>query len=415
MRLVSVSLLVVSLLSLRSSRLSADWPQFRGPDGQGHSDAEGIPTRWSETESVVWKTPIPGEGWSSPVVSSRQIWMTTATEGGKSLHAVCVDRKTGRLLHDVVVFRSADPGSRHTQNGYASPTPVIAAKHVFVHFGPRGTACLDTDGEIVWRNTELGFSTAQGAASSPVLHDNLLMLTCDGTDKQFVAAVNKTTGKTQWKTPREHHLEKTKKSPFMGMSYSTPLVVVEGVAQLVSTGADHVVAYDVKTGEEIWWFQYEGFSLVARPVIGNGLVYVVGSIVLDHHCVYAIRPGKGQIQDKDVVWRRSVGIPHVPSPLLVGKELLVVNDGGVGTCLDAMTGEVNWQERLGGNYRASPTEIRGRIYVCNQEGKTLVLATGKQFKTLATNQLDGTFFASPAVAGRALFLRSDTHLYRIEN
>ena len=412
MRFVSVSLLCFSLVSCRQL---TDWPQFRGPDGQGHSDSAGIPLHWSETVSVAWKTPVPGEGWSSPVVSNDQVWMTTATEEGRSLRALSFDRKSGRLLHNVEVFQPKEPGSHHTQNGYASPTPVTDGEHVFVHFGPRGTACLDTDGNIVWRNTELQFAALQGAASSPILHGSLLLLTCDGTDKQFVAAVNKSTGKLKWKTPREHFLEAHSKSPIARMAYSTPLVIdVDGVAQLVSTGADHVVAYDVETGKEIWWFQYDGFSLVARPSFGNGLVYIVGSIKLDHHAVYAIRPGKGQIQDEQVVWQRSVGIPHVPSPLLVGKELLVVHDGGVGTCLDAMTGEVHWKERLGGNYRASPIEVRGRIYVCNAEGKTVVLAAGKNFETLATNKLDGTFYASPAVAGRALFLRSNTHLYRLE-
>jgi outer membrane protein assembly factor BamB len=413
MRFISASLLVLCCLP---TRLDADWPQFRGPDGQGHSDAEGIPLRWSETESIVWKTPIPGEGWSSPVISGNQIWMTTATEKGKSLRAICVERKSGKLLHNVEVFRSEDPGPHHHSNGFASPSPVIEGDRVYIHFGPRGTACLDTKGEIIWKNTEFNFTLIQGAGSSPVLHGDTIILTCDGTDKQCVAALYKKTGKTKWKTPRTHQLEKTKSVSIAAMSYSTPLVIeVDGVPQLISTSADYVGAYDVETGKEIWWFQYEGFSLVARPSYGNGLVYVVGSVKLDHHAIYALRPGKGQILDKDLAWSRSVGIPHVPSPLLVGEEILLVHDTtGVGTCLNALTGEVHWKERLGGNYRASPLRVRGRIYFCNQEGKTFVLEAGKEFKTLATNKLDGTFFASPAVAGRALFLRSNTHLYRIE-
>lgn len=412
MRIYTVTLLTFSLLPACAA---TEWPQFRGPDGQGHSDARGIPLSWSESESVVWKTRIPGEGWSSPVVSDTQIWMTSAIEDGKSLRAVCVDRKSGKLLHNVEVLKPEDAGSRHKENGYASPTPVLDGDQIYVHFGPRGTACLNTKGEIVWTNDTIKFSLAQGSGSSPVLHGDLLILTCDGTDKQSIVALNKKTGEIAWKTPRTHHLEKTKKSSYAAMSYSTPLVIkVDGAAQVVSTGADYVAAYDVKTGKEIWWFQYEGFSLVSRPVYGNGLVYIVGSIVLDHHAVYAIRPGKGQILDKDIVWKRDKGIPHVPSPLLVGKELLFVHDLGVGLCLDAMTGEKLWQERLGGNFRASPTRIGDHIFVCNQQGKTLILKPGKEFTTLATNQLDGTFYASPAVAGRALFLRSDTHLYRIE-
>jgi len=341
--------------------------------------------------------------------------MTTATEKGKLLRAICVDRKTGKVIHNKEVFRPEDPGPHHQQNGFASPTPVIEGNRVYFHFGPRGTACLDTEGEIVWKNTELKYPLLQGAGSSPVLHDDVLVLTCDGTDHQFVTALNKKTGKIKWKAPRTHQLESTKGNAIAAMAYSPPLVIeVDGVAQVVSTTADYVAAYDVKTGDEIWWFQYEGFSLVARPSYGNGLVYVVGSVKLDHHAVYAIRPGKGQILDKDLAWSTSVGIPHVPSPLLVGEELLVVHDLGVGRCFNALTGEEHWKERLGGNYRPSPLEVNGRIYVCNQQGQTLVLEAGKKFKTLATNKLDGTFFASPAIAGEALFLRSDKHLYRIE-
>ena len=404
------------ILVLVSAPVFADWPQFRGPDGQGHSDAEGIPLHWSETQNVSWKTALPGKGWSSPVISRNQIWMTTATAEGKSLRAVCVDRKSGRILHDVEALRVDIAGSKHVQNGFASPTPVLDGTHVFVHYGPRGTVCLNTDGSTVWKNTELDFAALQGAGSSPILHGDLVILTCDGTDQQFLVALDKRTGKVTWKQPRQHLEAAAKKSPIAKMAYSTPLVsVVDGVSQLVSSGADHVAAYNVETGEEIWWMPYDGFSLVARPSFGNGLFYVQGSIMLDHHAVYAIRPGKGQIRDNRVVWQSSAGIPHVPSPLLVGKELFVVHDQGVATCFDAMTGEVRWTKRLGGNYRASPIEVRGRIYVCNREGQTLVLAAGKEFKILATNQLDGVLLASPAVAGRALFLRSDTHLYRIED
>jgi outer membrane protein assembly factor BamB len=199
------------------------------------------------------------------------------------------------------------------------------------------------------------------------------------------------------------------------MAYSTPLVQpVDGVPQLVCSGADHVAAYDLTTGSELWWMPYNGFSIVGRPSYGNGLFYVVGSIRQDHFCVYAVRPGKGRLRDDQVVWQRSISIPHVPSPILVGRELFVVHDGGVASCVDALTGKEHWRERLGGNHDASPVEIRGRIYFCNREGKTTVIAASDKFEVLAVSQLDGTFKASPAVSDGALFLRSDTHLYRIE-
>ena len=395
---------------------ASDWPQFRGPDGQGHSDARGVPLQWSETRSVKWKTALPGQGWSSPVVWENQIWMTSADASGKSLHALCVDRNTGQLLHDVAVLTPGAAGPRHALNGFASPTPVLDGKHVYVHFGARGTVCLDTAGKIVWKNTSLPFTAPQGAASSPILHGNLLILVCDGTDKQFVVALEKRTGKVVWKQARQHLERALARNPFFQMAYSTPLVqAIDGKHQLVATCADHVAGYDVATGKELWWLPYEGCSLVGRPSYGNGLFYVVGSIKLDHHAVYAIKPGQGQLKPEQLAWQNSEGIPHVPSPLLIGKELYVVKDNGTATCLDALTGKVVWKKRLGGNYRSSPIAVRERIYFCSQEGKTTVVATGRKYKVLATNQLGGKFFASPAVAGRALFLRSDSHLYRIED
>jgi len=403
------------LVALFAGRVPADWPQFRGPDGQGHSDQQGVPVRWSEEKNVAWKSAVPGQGWSSPVIAGNQVWLTSAEGEGKSLRAVCLDTTTGRLVHNVEVLQAADPGPRHKTNGYASPTPVLDGKHVYVHFGPRGTVCLDTDGDVKWKNTDFKYNAFQGAASSPILYEELLILTCDGTDNQFLAALDKRTGKTQWQQPRAHLEAAATKRPIAKMAYSTPLVQsVNGVAQLVSTGADHVAAYDPATGKEIWWMPYNGFSLVCRPSYGNGLFYVVGSVSQDHFCVYAVRPGKGKLRPDQVVWQRSKGIAHVPSPLLVGRELFVIDRAGVATCVDALTGEEHWRERIGGNHDASPIEVRGRIYFCSRDGETTVLSASNEFEKLATNQLSGTFKASPAIADGSLFLRSDTHLYRID-
>ena len=409
------TLVTVVVLVLSAGVVSADWPQFRGPDGQGHSDAEGVPISWNEKTNVAWKTAVPGAGLSSPVVVGNQIWMTSSENDGRSLHAVCFDRTAGRLIHNIEVLHTDDPGPRHKTNGYASPTPVLDSTHVYVHFGPRGTVCLDRSGKMVWKNTQFQYNAFQGAASSPILHGDLLILTCDGTDHQFLAALDKRTGKILWKQPRAHLERAAQKRSIAKMAYSTPLVQsVNGVPQLVSTGADHVAAYDLKTGREIWWMPYDGFSQVCRPSYGNGLFYVVGSVSQDHFCVYAVRPGQGQLTQDQVVWQRSKGIAHVPSPLLSGKELYVIDRSGVATCVNAITGEEHWRARLGGDHDASPVEIRGRIYFCNREGKTTVLAAEKKLNILAVNQLDGEFRASPAVAEGALFLRSDTHLYRID-
>lgn len=400
---------------LITEHVSADWPQFRGPDGQGHSKQDGIPLEWNEEKNVTWKTPVPGEGWSSPVISGQQIWMTSAENEGKSLHAICINISNGQLLHDVEVLQTEDPGPRHQTNSFASPTPVLDGSHVYVHFGPRGTVCLDTEGNIVWKNTEFEFNVIQGAASSPILHENLLILTCDGIDNQFLVALNKNNGEIVWKQPRAHLEAAATKAPIAKMAYSTPLIqTIDGVPQLVSSGADHVAAYDLSTGREIWWMPYNGFSIVGRPSYGNGLFYIIGSVSQDHFCVFAVKPGQGKIPEDKIVWQRSKDIAHVPSPLLVGKELYVISNGGVAACVNALTGEEYWRNRLGGNYDASPVEIQNRIYFLNRDGSMSVLASGKEFKLLATNKLDGTFKASPAVSDGALFLRSDTHLYRIE-
>ena len=401
---------------ISTTQLVADWPQFRGPDGQGHSKEKGVPIQWAEDRNITWKSAVPGQGWSSPVIAANQVWMTGAEAEGKSLHAVCIDKTSGALLYNIEVLTPKDSGPRHRLNGYASPTPVLDGERVYVHFGPRGTVCLDTAGGILWKNTEFDYNVIQGAASSPILHRDLLILTCDGIDHQFIVALDKRTGKIRWKQPRAHLEAAAKKRSIAKMAYSTPLVQpVDGTPQLVCSGADHVAAYDLKTGAELWWMPYDGFSIVGRPSYGNGLFYVVGSIRQDHFCVYAVRPGKGRLSNDQIVWENSKGIPHVPSPLLVGKQLFVVHDGGVASCLDALTGNEHWRERLGGNHDASPVEISGRIYFCNREGKTTVVAASDQFEVLALNQLNGIFKASPAVSDGALFLRSDTHLYRIES
>ena len=410
---------IFSLLILTAAipgALLADWPQFRGPDGQGHSKATGIPVEWSDTKNVKWKMPVPGQGYSSPVIFGDQIWMTSAEKNGKSLHAICLDLATGNLLHNIEVITTNDAGPRHRLNGYASPTPVLDEEHVYVHFGPRGTVCLNRNGKIVRKNTEFKYNVIQGGASSPILNHDLLLLTCDGIDFQFIVALEKRTGKVRWKQPRAHLEAAAKKRSIAKMSYSTPLIQpINGANQLVCSGADHVAGYDLDTGKELWWMPYDGFSIVGRPAYGNSLFYVVGSIRQDHFCVYAVRPGNGKLQENEIVWAYSKSVPHVPSPLLVDKEIYFVHDGGVATCLDALTGQPLWQERLGGNHDASPIEIRNRLYFLNREGKATVLTAGRKFEVLATNQLEGTFKASPAVADGALFLRNESHLYRIES
>lgn len=401
-----MSRLLLSLICLGTFVLTAaadEWPQFRGPDGQGHASQRGLPLEWSETKNVVWKTPIEGLGWSSPVIRGKQIWLTTATDEGRSLRAVCVDLDSGKIMHDVEVFQVESPGSVHSKNSHASPSAILEADRVYVHFGDNGTACLSSDGKILWRNNELKYAHGHGPAGSPVLYKDLLIVSCDGTDIQYVAALDKRSGKLRWKTDRKGR-----------MAYSTPLVIrVGNEDQLVSTGGDAVVAYAPADGEELWRVRYDGYSEVPRPVFGQGLVFI--SSGYDSPVLYAIRPdGHGDVTDTHVAWTLSKAAPLNPSPLLIGGALYLVSDKGIASCLDAKTGEQRWQKRVPGNYSASPLAADGKIYFTNETGLTTVLADAEEYQELAANQVEGRTLASLAVSGRALYLRTDTHLYRIE-
>ncbi|MBI85130.1 MAG: pyrrolo-quinoline quinone [Planctomycetaceae bacterium] len=413
------ALLAVLFFNLTSAR--ADWPQFRGPEGQGHAVVQDLPDEWNETKNVTWKVPVPGRGHSSPVIRGDQVWLTTAVEEGRSLRAVCIECSTGRMVHDVELFRVEEPGRIHAKNSYATPTSLIDGDRVYVHFGVGGTACLSTgSGELVWKQTGLAYTQPYAGASSPVLYEDVIILNCDGTDEQFVVALNKWNGQIVWKTPRAH-LEEQKKNPgerggFALMAYATPLVIsVNGVPQVVSPAADHVAAYDARTGEEIWWLGYKGFSEVARPVYSKGILLIAGFENVSERVLYAVRPdGRGDIRQTHLLWRLEEGIPHVPSPLVVADELYLIADDGIATCLDVVSGEEHWKERIGGKFSASPIYADGKIYLCSEAGKTTLITPGKEFQRVSQNQLDGSLMASPAAVGRTLYLRSDTHLYRIE-
>ena len=382
---------------------ASDWPQFRGPTGQGTSDEHGLPLNWSETTNVRWKVPIPGKGWSSPVIQGDRIWLTTATEDGKSLRAISVDRNTGAILQNVEVFRLKSAKLTNAKNSFASPTPIIDGDHVYIHFGAFGTACLTQSGEVVWK-TKLDYDNGQhGTGGSPVLYDDLLIISCDGNDIQYVVALDKLTGKVRWKKSREGY-----------QAYTTPLIVkLEGGDQVISPGAFRAVSYDPRNGKELWQVTYgEGFSNVPRPVYGDGLVFICTGF--QQPSLLAVRiDGKGDVTKSKVAWKLDRGVPLTPSPLLVGNELYLVTDNGIATCIDAKTGKENWRARLGGNHSASPIYADGRIYFLSEEGESVVIAPGKELKHLATNQLDGRTLASMAVAGGSIFVRSETHLYRI--
>jgi outer membrane protein assembly factor BamB len=401
-----VILLTSALLTAAHALAAEDWPQFRGPTGQGVSTEVELPLEWSESQNVRWKTPVPGIGWSSPVVAGDRVWLTSAVvdRGSTSLRALAFDSATGRQLVDAEVFRMPRRNPLNPKNSHASPTPIVEGDRVYVHFGADGTAALTSSGEVVWRK-RFPYESQHGNGGSPTLYKDLLIFSCDGSDTAFVVALDKQTGAERWKTHRRTPADQ---------AYSTPLVIRVGDRdQLVSVGAFRAAAYDPDTGREIWRVSYaDGFSNVPRPVFANGLVYIATGF--QEPSLIAVRPdGTGDVTRTHVAWTLRRSAPHTPSPLAVGDELYVVSDIGIATCLDGRTGETLWRERLGGNYSASPVFADGRIYFLSEEGVATVLAPGKTFRKLAANQLDGATLASMAISDQSIFIRTDSALYRL--
>jgi len=412
------------------------WPQFRGPGAEGKA-ATSVPLTWSATENIVWKTAIPGKGWSSPVIAGDRIWLTTAIEspispeeakrrismangyqgeltaaGPVSLRLVSIDRRTGRHVYDVELFHVEAPAALHKINSYASPTPVVEGDRIYCHFGTYGTAAVDAEsGRAVWaRRFEVDHIVGPG--SSPVLHGNLLILTCDGGDKQYIVAVDKTTGKTVWQTNRPPI---DAKDGDMRKSFSTPLIVNDGTReQMIVPGAQWLVSYDPRTGKEHWRLNHgRGFSVVPRPVYHQGIVYFCTGF--GKAKLFAVRTdGQGDVTGTHVAWQSDRQIALRPSPILQDGLLYIISDTGVATCFDAATGKIHWTKRIPGNYSASPLLADGRIYFFSDDGKTTVIKTGEKFEELAVNTLEDGCMASAAALEGALYVRTRGFLYRIQ-
>jgi outer membrane protein assembly factor BamB len=405
--------LAILILSPCTRALAGDWPEFRGPTGQGHAKVDKLPLEWSATKNVAWKQPIPGRGWSSPIIQSGRVYLTTAVsedgKGNQSLRALCLDATTGKPLWNTEVFvvKAADLQRTHTKNSHASPTPVVSGGRLYVHFGHQGTACLDLKGKVQWRNRELSYAPVHGNGGSPVLVDGLLVFSADGASDPEVIALDAKTGKVKWRTPRTGNT-------FKRFSFSTPLVIaVGGKNRIVSPGSDVAAAYDPATGKEVWRVRYRGYSVIPRPVYGHGMVFLATGYESPE--VLAVRAdGKGDVTKTHVKWRLRKGAPHTPSLLLVGQELYMVSDHGSATCVDAKTGKVHWSERLRGRgYSASPIHAGGKVYFLSEDGVGTVIQAGKKYERVAQNGLNERTLASYAVADDSLFIRTEKRLYRI--
>ena len=435
MKSVSFTVLLCLLCALALADEELNWPEFRGPRGDGSTVSTNLPLHWGEdttSSAVKWSTAIHGKAWSSPVIWGRQVWVTSATEDGHELFVVGLDRDTGKIVQDLKLFDIAKPQYCIPFNSYASPTPAIEEGRLYATFGAPGTACVDTQtGKVLWSRLDLQCNHYRGAGSSPILYKDLLFLNYDGSDRQYVVAFDKNTGRTVWQKERTINFDdlgpdgKPEMEGDSRKAFATCQVAeLQGSLTLLSQGSKALYAYEPLSGAELWRLEdRSSYSGSTRPIVGHGLVFVPSGFPSGE--VLAIRPGKrGEVLDVktnappdmqlQVAWKSKQHAPKKPSLLLMDDLLYAIEDTGVATCWEALTGKVVWTQRLGGHFSASPLGAPGRLYAFSEEGKTTVLAARREFEKLAENQLGDGFMASPAVSGNVLFLRSRTHLYRIE-
>lgn len=427
------SLLLPALL-FTSLANAADWPEWRGPDGQGQSSAKGLPATWSETSGIVWKAGIPGRGHSTPVLAGGQLWLTTAIEkpaseaeakarlttntgdqpltvlSSVSIRALCVDPVSGKVLHDIELLNVKDPQWAHQLNSYASPSPILHEGRLYASHGSFGSICLDTATQkLLWKNEELHVMHENGPGSTPVLHGDRLIVHFDGSDAQFIAAFDIATGKVAWKTVRSGEMDPR---PQQRKAYGTPLIVtIGGQPVVVSPAANWVYGYEPATGRELWKLPYDGlgFSMSVRPVADSERIYFSTSF------------GKSQVialnyagrTTPEIAWRSNKNAPKMCSPVIANGLLFYVDDGGIVSCVDPKTGESLYKERIGGKYSASPIVADGQIYFASREGVVTVIPASKDFKILAQNTLEGSLMASPIAVDGTIYLRTDKALYRI--
>jgi outer membrane protein assembly factor BamB len=433
-----VSAMLSSLVFVSSAAASgnASWPQWRGPSGQGTSDEKNLPTEWSTTKNIKWKTPIAGRGHSSPIVWGNKIFLTTAIEGplvpgakavkhmypeGEFLHpdsvgadhkhqfkVICLNRETGKILWEQTAFEGTPYDDRHRKSSFAAATPATDGKYVYAYFGTEGLYAYDMKGKLAWK-ADLGKigTVGMGTGTSPIVYENVVIVQADEEfgEKSFIVGVDKKTGKEVWRTPRKT----------IEVSWSTPLLVRTAKrAELITTGNEAIVAYDPATGKELWRHKGVDSNAIPSPVANSELVFV--SAGFPEKIAMAIAMGgSGDLTDK-VVWKYAKGTAYVPSPILYGDYLYLTTDRGILTCLDARTGEVKYEGGrvpVPATFTASPIAFEGKILMTSEDGDTFVIKAGPKHEIIGTNTVGEPVYASPAVADGNIFIRGEKSLYCI--
>ncbi|MCP4312287.1 MAG: PQQ-binding-like beta-propeller repeat protein [Bacteroidetes bacterium] len=420
---ISISIIFILITGLDSVQgPSPSWTHFRGDNLNGISTETNIPVSWNDTVNIEWRTAIDGKGWSSPVVLGEQVWLTTATGDNKEMRALCVDFTTGALIHNRTLFKPDSLYRIHAINSYATPTGAIEKGRVYLHFGRYGTACLNTGtGESIWERTDMQVEHIQGPGSSLLIFRDKLIVHMEGSDFHYIVALDKKSGKTIWKTERPKELYD--KLEYIGKkAYITPIIVnVKGRDLMISNGSAACIAYDPETGKEVWRIVYGEDSTIAMPTESDGIVYYYVGFETDsagekHAKLMAVNPeGEGEIEETNVLWSVETPILQLLSPLVLDGLLYTIDSRGVMLCLDASDGTSVWSKKMKGKFHSSPLYADGHIYFNSTRGYTYVIKEGRKLNVVSENRLEGEIWATPAIAGGAILMRTSKYLYKITN
>ena len=400
---------------------ASSWTHFRGSGLNGMAAGGGFPLSWNDSTNISWKIPVEGKGWSSPVVMDQQIWLTTASREKKEMRALCLDFHTGREIHNLLVFKPDTFFRIHAINSYATPTPALEEGFVYVHFGRYGTACLNSrTGDKVWERTDLTCEHIQGPGSSLVIYKDKLIVHLEGTDVQWILALDKRTGKTLWRTERPAEI--WDRMPEIGKkAYITPIIIqAQGRDLMISNGSAACIAYDPETGKEVWRIIQGDDSTISMPVEGDGRIFFYTSFVTGEDGrkyaeLFAVNPnGQGDIGESHILWRMKAPVLQLSTPVVVNGFLYTIDSRGVFYRIRSRDGEVNWSENLKGKFHSSPLYADGHVFVSSTRGETLVYKAGPVPELVSTNVLEGEIWATPALVNGAILMRTSEFLYKIE-